>query len=153
MAAPVSPQGSRAGLITAVVIFVILFVASTIFAIYYQVQWTKSEVLLKDANARTDQVVRRRVQLAGCPGADDAGEEAGGSRDRRGAPPAVVAVADIAGSVLPAAKADTAAKSALQYATDRVAEAAASRALPATRPHSPPPQPLPRPGSRPMAIW
>ena len=41
MAATVSPQGSRAGLITAVVIFVILFVASTIFAIYYQVQWTK----------------------------------------------------------------------------------------------------------------
>ena len=33
----VSPQGSRAGLITAVVIFAILFVTSTIFAIYFGV--------------------------------------------------------------------------------------------------------------------
>src|SRR5665213_3310662 len=34
-----NPQGSRAGLITALVVFVILFVASAIFAIYYGTQW------------------------------------------------------------------------------------------------------------------
>lgn len=38
---PVSQQNSRAGLITAVVIFTILFVTATIFAIYYGVQATQ----------------------------------------------------------------------------------------------------------------
>ncbi|MDB5332669.1 MAG: hypothetical protein JWP03_3820 [Phycisphaerales bacterium] len=41
-----SPQGSRAGLITAVVVFVILFVTSAIFAIYYNTQWQAA--LIKD---------------------------------------------------------------------------------------------------------
>jgi hypothetical protein len=41
-----SPQGSRAGLITAVVVFVILFVTSTIFAIYYNTQWQAA--IIKD---------------------------------------------------------------------------------------------------------
>src|SRR5436305_1970944 len=39
---PVAPQSSRAGLITAVVIFVVLFVAATIFAIYYAVDANKT---------------------------------------------------------------------------------------------------------------
>src|SRR5947209_18225188 len=34
-----TPQSSRTGLITAVVVFVILFVTAAIFAIYYDVQW------------------------------------------------------------------------------------------------------------------
>ena len=38
---PVSQQNSRAGLITAVVIFTILFVTATIFAIYYGVEATR----------------------------------------------------------------------------------------------------------------
>jgi hypothetical protein len=44
---PVSPQGSRGGLITAVVIFTIGFVASTIFAIYYGVALGKAEEEVK----------------------------------------------------------------------------------------------------------
>lgn len=39
-----NPQQSRAGLITALVIFVILFVTSTIFAIYYNTQWQAAVV-------------------------------------------------------------------------------------------------------------
>lgn len=39
---PISPQSSRGGLITAVVIFVILFVTATIFAIYYGVDAAKT---------------------------------------------------------------------------------------------------------------
>jgi len=38
-----SPQGSRAGLITALVIFVIGFVTATIYAIYYDAQWEKAK--------------------------------------------------------------------------------------------------------------
>lgn len=36
---PPSPQGSRAGLITALVTFVVLFATATVFAIYYGTQW------------------------------------------------------------------------------------------------------------------
>lgn len=39
---PVAPQGSRGGLVTAVVIFTILFVVSAIFAIYYGVDDSKN---------------------------------------------------------------------------------------------------------------
>jgi hypothetical protein len=41
---PVSPQGSRGGLITAVVVFTIGFVTSTIFAIYYGVALNKAQL-------------------------------------------------------------------------------------------------------------
>jgi hypothetical protein len=44
MAAVNPNKGSWAGLVTAVVIFVILFVVSTIYAIYYNAQWTKSQL-------------------------------------------------------------------------------------------------------------
>ena len=50
---PISPQGSRGGLITAVVIFVIGFVTATIFAIFYGVQNNKNELLLKNAEDRS----------------------------------------------------------------------------------------------------
>ena len=43
MPAPVATQGSRGGLITAVVVFTILFVVSTIFAIFYGVAANKAE--------------------------------------------------------------------------------------------------------------
>ena len=48
--APISPvpQNSRAGLITSVVVFVILFVTATICAIYYGTQW-QAEVAKSDA--------------------------------------------------------------------------------------------------------
>src|SRR4051812_24098705 len=42
MPPPVGPQSSRTGLITAVVIFTILFVTATIFAIYYGVDATRT---------------------------------------------------------------------------------------------------------------
>lgn len=41
---PVTPQSSRSGLITAVVIFTILFVTATIFAIYYGVEASKAQL-------------------------------------------------------------------------------------------------------------
>jgi hypothetical protein len=41
---PVGPQGSRGGLITAVVVFTIGFVTSTIFAIYYGVALNKAQL-------------------------------------------------------------------------------------------------------------
>jgi hypothetical protein len=49
---PVSPQGSRGGLITAVVVFTIGFVLSTILAIYYGVALSKEDDLYKTANDR-----------------------------------------------------------------------------------------------------
>jgi hypothetical protein len=49
---PVSPQGSRGGLVTAVVVFTVLFVASTIFAIYYGVQDSKAEQSLDSLTVR-----------------------------------------------------------------------------------------------------
>lgn len=136
MAAPVTQQGSRAGLITAVVIFVILFVASTIFAIYYQVQMTQREELRREAQEKLDVYVR---------------PEAVASADvqdlitQAKKPDAALDVAlqqrsmlsrDIAGSVLPAAKADVAAKSALAYATEKLSglQSAAAGGGDATQP-------------------
>ncbi len=49
---PVSPQGSRGGLITAVVVFTIGFVLATILAIYYGVALSKEEELYKTAQDR-----------------------------------------------------------------------------------------------------
>ncbi|HUB27324.1 MAG TPA: hypothetical protein VL992_18005 [Tepidisphaeraceae bacterium] len=49
---PVSPQGSRGGLVAAVVTFTVLFVASTIFAIYYGVQDSKAEDTLQSLQSR-----------------------------------------------------------------------------------------------------
>ena len=43
MPPPISPQGSRAGLITAVVVLSILFVTSTIFAFYYNAELGRTE--------------------------------------------------------------------------------------------------------------
>lgn len=47
-----SPQGSRGGLVAAVVVFTVLFVASTIFAIYYGVQDSKAEESLASLTTR-----------------------------------------------------------------------------------------------------
>jgi hypothetical protein len=49
---PVNPQGSRGGLVAAVVVFTVLFVAATIFAIYYGVQDSKAEDSLVTLNAK-----------------------------------------------------------------------------------------------------
>ena len=43
MPPPMSPQGSRAGLITAVVVLSILFVTSAIFAFYYNAEFNKAD--------------------------------------------------------------------------------------------------------------
>jgi hypothetical protein len=43
MPPPMSPQGSRAGLITAVVVLSILFVTSAIFAFYYNAEYNKAD--------------------------------------------------------------------------------------------------------------
>ena len=49
---PVSPQGSRGGLITAVVVFTIGFVLATILAIYYGVEVSKDEDTIKTIGDR-----------------------------------------------------------------------------------------------------
>ena len=49
---PVSPQGSRGGLIAAVVVFTIGFVLATILAIYYGVEVSKDEDTIKTTNDR-----------------------------------------------------------------------------------------------------
>ncbi len=53
---PVGPQGSRGGLITAVVVFTILFVTSTIFAIYFGVDDSKKTELLTTQTNRTKEI-------------------------------------------------------------------------------------------------
>ena len=50
MPPPMSPQGSRAGLITAVVVMSILFVTSAIFAFYYNAEYRKAETSGKQLN-------------------------------------------------------------------------------------------------------
>lgn len=120
MAAPVSQQGSRAGLITAVIVFVILFVTSTIFAIYFQAQMAQREKLLSEANSRTDQYVRPEAA-----GSTEVLELTSQAKKPEAAMDVVLQQRsmlsrDIAGSVLPAAKADVAARSALAYAADKL---------------------------------
>jgi hypothetical protein len=52
----VSPQGSRGGLVAAVVVFTVLFVAATIFGIYYGVQDSKAEDQLSELNSRYNKI-------------------------------------------------------------------------------------------------
>ncbi len=52
----VGPQGSRGGLITAVVVFTILFVTATIFAIYFGVDDNKHTELLSTQAKRTQEI-------------------------------------------------------------------------------------------------
>lgn len=53
---PVGPQGSRGGLITAVVVFTILFVMATIFAIYFGVDDSKKTELLTTQTNRSKDI-------------------------------------------------------------------------------------------------
>jgi hypothetical protein len=55
---PVNPQGSRGGLVAAVVVFTVLFVVATIFAIYYGVQDSKAEESNAQLLTRYRQVVQ-----------------------------------------------------------------------------------------------
>jgi hypothetical protein len=50
-----NPQGSRAGLITAVVVLSILFVTSAIFAFYFSAENNKKELSLKTTNQKLEQ--------------------------------------------------------------------------------------------------
>ncbi len=54
---PINPQGSRASLVTAVVVFTILFVTSTIFAIYFNVQLRANEKDYSDYKKQYNGVV------------------------------------------------------------------------------------------------
>jgi hypothetical protein len=55
---PVNPQGSRGGLVAAVVVFTVLFVVATIFAIYYGVQDNKAEDSIVQMQARYHDIVQ-----------------------------------------------------------------------------------------------
>jgi hypothetical protein len=61
---PVTQQGSRAGLITAVVIFTILFVISTIFAIYFGVELSSARDDIEAMEAQYRDVVARAALTA-----------------------------------------------------------------------------------------
>ena len=50
---PINTPGSRASLVTAVVAFAILFVTSAIFAIYFEVKFSATELALADAQKQT----------------------------------------------------------------------------------------------------
>jgi hypothetical protein len=49
-------QGSRAGLITSVVVFVVLFITATIFAIYYNAELRKNEKQLADTRRQYEDI-------------------------------------------------------------------------------------------------
>ena len=49
---PITPQNTRTGLLSTLVIFVILFVTAAIFAIYFNVQLRATEDFLKSAFAK-----------------------------------------------------------------------------------------------------
>jgi hypothetical protein len=55
---PISPQGSRTGLISAVVAFVVLFVTATIFAIYFGVAANKAEEDLTTKTAKMQGIAK-----------------------------------------------------------------------------------------------
>lgn len=57
MPPPIAQQGSRGGLITAVIVFAILFVTSTIFAIYFNVNWRASEDKATNTDRKYKQVI------------------------------------------------------------------------------------------------
>ncbi|HEX4052898.1 MAG TPA: hypothetical protein VHX86_01400 [Tepidisphaeraceae bacterium] len=61
---PVGPQGSRGGLITAVVVFTILFVTATIFAIYFGVDDNKKTELLTTQTSRTKEIYSAQDMLS-----------------------------------------------------------------------------------------
>jgi hypothetical protein len=119
-----SPQGSRAGLITALVVFVIGFVTATIYAIYYDAQWEKAKTDAAQEHAT-------RVQYVG--DADLTNAEIQKYVTSAKKPQAAINVAiserellakDIVGTPkTAAATADTAAAAALKYATDQLAAA------------------------------
>jgi hypothetical protein len=54
---PINQQGSRAGLITALVVFVILFVTSTMFAIKFRSEWQASDNSNADLQKKYNEVV------------------------------------------------------------------------------------------------
>lgn len=62
MPPPMSPQGSRAGLITAVVVMSILFVTSAIFAFYYNAEYRKAEGLRTTVSATNQQFATSAFQ-------------------------------------------------------------------------------------------
>lgn len=59
---PLNPQGSRAGLITAVVVLSILFVVSAIFAFYYSAEATKAQASVKTTTDKLNQYANADAQ-------------------------------------------------------------------------------------------
>ena len=59
---PLSPQGNRAGLITAVVVLSILFVTSAIFAFYFSAESSKAQGNVKTLNDKLNQYANNEAQ-------------------------------------------------------------------------------------------
>lgn len=122
--AAVSAQGSKAGLITAVVVFVIGFVVATIYAIYYNAQWAKSQV---DADhERTTRL--QYVTEAGVTN-PEVQKYVAAAKKPQAAIDVVIAernvlAKDISGAAdTPAAKADASTAASFKYANDRLSGA------------------------------
>ena len=75
---PTSPQGSRAGLITALVVFVVLFVTAAVFAIYYGTQWQAQIAKGKaDIDALSDAVKAPDIQSPDVQAVSQEGKKTG----------------------------------------------------------------------------
>src|SRR4051812_45566378 len=121
-------QGSRTGLVTAVVIFTILFVTATIFAIYYAVQaQTAREDLTTFRSTVVPKFLPSGVETGGAPGPElEAARKKGENGITENMPLMTVALtqrnnyaAAIAPSAPPAAALDDA-RSALAAASSKV---------------------------------
>src|SRR5215210_7768925 len=62
MPPPLNPQGSRSGLITAVVVLSILFVTSAIFAFYFSAESSKAQGNVKTLNDKLNQYANNEAQ-------------------------------------------------------------------------------------------
>lgn len=124
-------QGSRTGLITAVVVFTILFVVATIFAIYYAVQaQTAREDLVSFRSSIVPKYLPEGVQTGGPPAPElEAAAKKGENGITQGMPLMTVALTqrnNLAAAIDPSAPAATAlddARTALANASAKVNKA------------------------------
>jgi hypothetical protein len=117
----VGNQGSKTGLIIAVVVFVILFVTSTIYAIWFNAQWVKAQLVADQEKKKSAQLVNdndmpdmlQYIQAAKAPKA-----AFNVIIDERNALAGKITAAPATGD--PTVSAEQAADVALQYAKQRV---------------------------------
>ncbi len=121
--AAVSPQGSKTGLIVALVVFVIGFVVATIYAIYYNAQWAKAQV-----DADHERTTRLQYVNEADVTNPDIQKYVAAAKKPQAAINVVIAersllAKDISGKAdMSSTQADAAAAAALKYASDHLAK-------------------------------